>query len=149
MRLKYLISLAILIVAAAGIYWYFHQKTTGAIGPGIITGTVIYPSEIIPPQQVCAESMQTKKTICVDVEMAENQPDFSLVVPPGDYYVFAQLRQPVGDFTSRYRAYFNEFVRCGIQVDCNEALHQQYIPVHVESGSTVTEIQPHDWYAPL
>jgi hypothetical protein len=65
-------------------------------------------------------------------------------VAPGTYRVYAFLRDPgdLGLEESR-RAYWTEFVACGLSVDCTS---HEILEVEVKSGQTVSGILPHDWY---
>jgi len=42
-----------------------------------------------------------------------------------------------------YKAYYSEFVTCGLSVNCPS---HKPIPVAVKTGETVNDIDPQDWY---
>lgn len=124
------------------------------IDHGTIEGTVIYPSEVLHAQKVCAEDITTGAEYCT--ETGENVGTYRLQVPPSTYYVYAIACQnymrtpgiicPVGNYDETIRAYYNEFVTCGLHQGCeSDAL----IPVTVTAGETVTGVNPHDWYSRL
>jgi len=49
----------------------------------------------------------------------------------------------VPNFGNGYKAYYSEFVTCGLSVDC--ASHEPII-VEVKSGQTTDGVNPQDWY---
>lgn len=101
---------------------------------GTIVGPVSYPSEGIPAEmQVCAETLQFQKVVCVPTENAS----YKLTVPPGTYFVYAHLpSQPS-------KAYYSEFVTCGLNASCPS---HKPIEVPVMAGESVEDIHPGDWY---
>ena len=119
--------------------------------PGVIEGSLSYPSEFIPPDMtICAENLATKKIYGTNQHRKAKKYKFKvgykLEVPPGDYHVFAQLPDPAkygAGYAKDYRAYYSEFVKCGMSVDC---LDHTPIVVKVKSGVTVSGIDPMDWY---
>lgn len=108
---------------------------------GKISGYLIYPSDHIPPQMgVCAElvSNTTIKTCVkqiVDPKFPITGVGYEMSLEPGQYYVYSFL----GD----WKAYYNEFVTCGLKAECTS--HNK-IPVTITSGSSNDQILPHDWY---
>lgn len=108
---------------------------------GKISGYLIYPSDHIPPQMgVCAEDISnpTIKTCVkqiVDPKFPVTGVGYEMSLDPGQYYVYSFL----GD----WKAYYNEFVTCGLKAECPS--HNK-IPVTVTSGSSNDQILPHDWY---
>lgn len=113
---------------------------------GVIEGNLIYPSEVLPPQTVCAENIQTKKSICTNLNVQINgKPGYRLTLPPGEYEVYAFLTSegPTPSPTTQ-KAYYNEFVTCGLKASCTS---HKAIVVTVESGKTSSDINPHDWYS--
>ncbi len=126
-------------------------ETRETLSVGTIQGTVIYPSDILPAQRVCAVNTQTRGAYCT--ETGEEQSQFSLPVRPGTYHVYAiacrdYLGQPGTNCQNRnyddqIRAYYDEFVTCGLYANCGSKLP---ISVTVRAGETVTGVSPHDWY---
>lgn len=108
---------------------------------GFIDGSLSFPSERIPPQEVCAESIKTQQKYCTSTNIENDKYQYGkgyrLEVPEGDYYVFATSGGP------DYKAYYSEFVTCGFSVNCSS--HQSII-VKVFSGKTTSNIDPQDWY---
>jgi hypothetical protein len=132
----------------------------GAISPShaqsansLIKGTVIYPSEILPAQKVCAENRQTKQLFCTETK--QSQQDFAIPLRAGSYVVFAlecnkTYRRSIicrDGYRSR-RAYYNKHVKCGLTFQCGQK-HQQNSPIviRITAGQTITNIKPHDWYS--
>lgn len=112
---------------------------------GTIKGSLGYPSESIPAQRVCAEDVAGKtQPTCINT--ASGQLSYELKVSAGTYYVYASLQQKLGDITQNYLAYYDEFVRCGMNANCPSAGHKQYIAVEVKANQTVDKIDPTDWY---
>jgi hypothetical protein len=125
----------------------------GAAAPpsGVIEGSLSYPSEFIPDDMIIgAENLATRKIYCTDKHIDSRKytykVGYKLTVPPGDYHVYAQLPDPAkygADMPKDYRAYYSDFVKCGMSVDCKS---HAPIVVKVKSGQTVIGIDPQDWY---
>jgi len=119
---------------------------------GRIRGTLIFPSDVLLAQKVCAENVKTRKMICVETK--QSQPNFSIQAPPGTYYVFAKVcnrsyrsNKFCSDGYGERRAYYNAYVRCGLTYQCEKSVRvNSPIPVKVNSGEIVREVKPHDWY---
>ena len=118
---------------------------------GVIEGSLSYPSDFIPPDMtICAENLATKKIYSTNQHLKAQKyrykVGYKLEVPPGDYHVYAQLPDPAkygAGYPKDYRAYYSEFVKCGMSVDCTS---HAPIVVKVPSGETVGGIDPQDWY---
>ena len=95
-------------------------------------------------QRVCAESM-TNKNVQYCVSVSAIQKDYVLVVPEGEYNVFATIQSDVVDSG---RAYYTKFVECtkGAEGEkCAESLSGEKMLIKVESGGIVENIDPADW----
>lgn len=110
---------------------------------GTIEGSISYPSEAIPEDlRICAETLQGQTIACTDKKI--NDPKYTygvgyrLEIIPGEYYIYATVPS-----LSDYKAYYNEFVTCGLSVNCPS--HKKII-VSVDSGETIKKIDPQDWY---
>jgi hypothetical protein len=127
------------------------QGFAAAPRPGVIEGSLSYPSEFIPPDMtISAENLATQKIYSTHRHLKAKkyhyQVGYRLEVPPGDYHVFAQLPDPAkygAGYSRDYRAYYSEFVKCGMSVDCTS---HAPITVKVKGGETVGGIDPMDWY---
>jgi hypothetical protein len=125
------------------------QAQTAALG--IIEGSLAYPSEFIPPDMtICAENIASKERICTAQHIKGKQfqhgAGYRLKVPPGEYHVYAYLPDPGkygADYPRDYRAYYSEFVKCGMQEGCPS--HAPVV-VRVKSGDHLKKIDPQDWY---
>lgn len=108
---------------------------------GTITGSISFPSEVIPPMEVCAEDIATKEQICSDQMLKDPKYQYGvgyeITVPAGEYHVFATLPN------DPYQAYYNEFVKCGLKATCTS---HEPVSVKVSAGQTITNIDPQDWY---
>ena len=109
---------------------------------GIIEGSMSFPGEGIPSYiQVCAENQTTQEVLCTSKHLEDAKYTYGygyrLEVPAGNYYVYAL------DPNRDYKAYYSEFVTCGLSVDCSS---HELILVPVKAGETVTGIDPQDWY---
>jgi hypothetical protein len=119
--------------------------------PGVIEGSLSYPSEFIPPDMtICAENLATKKIYCTNKHLKAKKykykVGYKLEAPPGDYHVYAYLPDPArygAGYSKDYRAYYSEFVKCGMSADCPS---HAPIVVKVKGGETVSGIDPMDWY---
>lgn len=118
---------------------------------GVIEGSLGYPSEFIPADMViCAQNLATGKLSCTGKHIKHKKytyrVGYRLVVLSGDYYIYAYLPDPQkfgADFSKDYKAYYSEFVKCGMRAECPS---HAPIKVTVVSGKTVTGIDPQDWY---
>lgn len=107
-------------------------------GTGSITGSLSYPSEFIPPLRVFAFQADTQNYFYVDT--VENQPTYRIDgLPAGYYTVVAYVLS--GNFAGGY----TQAVPCGLSTDCTD---HTLIQFPVNTGQTVTGIDPGDWYAP-
>lgn len=110
---------------------------------GTIKGHASYPSEGLPPDEmICAQSVADPAAAptCINVGTPQTI-NYEMVVPAGTYHVYATTGNMPG-----YKAYYNQFVVCGVSVDCPEIGHTQYIEVVVPAGGVVENVDPGDWY---
>ena len=111
---------------------------------GTIEGSLSFPSEGIPADlQVCAETLIGVQFECTSTHIQDSKytygSGYKFELPPGKYYVYAQ----VPSFNSGYKAYYSEFVTCGLSINCSS---HKPIEVEVSAGATVTGVDPQDWY---
>jgi hypothetical protein len=127
------------------------QGFAAAPQAGAIEGSLSYPSEFIPPDlTICAENLATRKIYStrkhLKAKKYQYQMGYKLEVSPGDYHVFAYLPDPArygAGYSKDYRAYYSEFVKCGLSVNCTS---HAPITIKVKSGETVSGVDPQDWY---
>lgn len=120
--------------------------TPAAVEYGTIKGKASYPAEALPAdEEVCAQKIDdaSAKPVCINVGKTQTI-NYELKVPTGDYYVYSTSAQFP---TANYRAYYNEYVKCGLQYTCPASGHLQYIKVSVAKDALVSSVDPGDWYA--
>jgi hypothetical protein len=128
--------------------------TTGA-GKGRITGRLTYPSDGIPTTMIVCVTRILKRsyTVCSNYRNKRGfvfrvnraKARYSISLPAGNYYIYATFprgKAPT-DGMERYRAYYSQFVRCGMSVECHS--HKRLI-VRVRTGRTTSGIMVGDWY---
>jgi hypothetical protein len=113
--------------------------TPAGAGQGTITGHLSYPSELIPPLVVVAFTVNGGPGNYFYILTQQDQASYSLPLPAGDYYVVAYV------VSSNYAGGYTPAVACGPSADCSD---HSLIPVRVDAGATVSDIDPSDWYAP-
>jgi hypothetical protein len=106
--------------------------------PGYIRGHLSYPSEYLPAQRIIAYRVATME-VEADVATEQGQGEYELSVAAGDYFVVAYTLD--GGLAAGY----SQAVPCGLLASCAD---HSLIPVHVEAGEVVEDINPQDWYAP-
>lgn len=170
-----LIILVLAIVGFGGYYVWQNQQnkakstvvqttttsstSTTKAQEGTITGTASYPSSGLPAdEEVCAVNVADSTKVYCD-KIGLRQPvntcgtdltckpsaavtDFSIKALVGDYYVYATAEKELPS----YKAYYNEFAKCGNSTSCPMQGHTQYIKVTVTANSTVKDVNPGDWY---
>jgi Tol biopolymer transport system component len=105
--------------------------------PGLVRGSVCFPSEFIPAMTAFFQEVTTGEVF--ELAIAENQTTYELTLPPGSYIAFAYLND--GDLGGLY----SEAVPCGLEVSCEDhsPIEFQVIPNDSTSGVDLC-----DWYAP-
>jgi hypothetical protein len=104
---------------------------------GLITGDLSYPSEYIPALTIIATRIDNGKNTYYSLETTDGQSSYVLHVDPGVYQVVAYY----GDFAGGY----TQSVFCSLGLDCSD---HSLLPVLVQAGDTLSNINPGDWYAP-
>lgn len=142
---KLLFSVLLTTLAVCGL----PELKVSAQRTGTITGALSYPSDFdFPRMIVCAEAIDSRRIHCTDKRILNRRrrtPTYKLTVPAGSYYVFATIvngTEPVDSYRG-YKAYYSEFVKCGLSVNC-----PSHAPVKVtlRAGQTLDGIDPGDWY---
>ncbi len=153
MKNQILISILVSLISIAATVSSSIAKSDRQSQNGTFQGTLIYPSDYLPAQKVCAKNVKTKKLFCVETK--QQQTDFSLSVKAGTYEIFARecIKSYEKDLVCRdgylpRRAYYNEHAKCGITAECAKKFkHNRRILVPIRSGQTIANIKPHDWYS--
>ena len=126
---------------------------------GKITGKLTYPSDYIPPKMIlCVEkSIGSMNVFCsndtasrlrrakIKFYLNHNAASYQIRLPAGKYFIFATFpdgKAPTGDMEG-VKAYYNEFVKCGMSVECKS---KKPIALVVRSGRSVRGITVGDWY---
>ena len=104
---------------------------------GLITGDLSFPSEHIPALTIIATRIDNGKNTYYSIQTADGQSSYAIRVDPGVYHVVAYA----GDFAGGYTKY----VTCGFGINCSD---HALLPVVVQAGDMLNDINPGDWYAP-
>jgi hypothetical protein len=108
---------------------------------GMISGTLSYPADALPPERVVAWSTTDGSHYSVDT--VAGQSTYQLGVPTGTYYVVAYSIGG-GGFPTGLAGGYTKMVPCGLTAACTD---HTLIPVLVTNNATLTDINPGDWYA--
>jgi len=118
-------------------------------GQASISGRVSYPAEILVAQDIYAMSTDGKRFYVVETVSGQRS-YFLSGLAPGDYYVLTaardvNYRSGVTNDKQPYRfgAAYTRSVVCGLTTTCTD---HSLIPVHLDSGSAATGVDPGDWY---
>jgi LysM repeat protein len=104
---------------------------------GLITGDLSYPSEHIPALTIIATRIDNGKNTYYSIQTADGQSSYAMRVDPGVYQVVA--------YAGDYAAGYTEYVACGLGNNCGD---HALLPVLVQTGDVLSNINPGDWYAP-
>ena len=104
--------------------------------PGVISGSLSYPSEQIPRLAVVFFNLNDGSWWWIGT--AVNQTSYQMTVPVGRYHVVAYAE---GGLAGGYTA----AVPCGLTAACND---HSLLTVNVGSNERVNGIDVTDWYAP-
>ncbi len=124
------------------------EVKTPVVTNGSIGGALGYPSEVIPEDiKVCALNIETTKETCTSEHIKDAKfstgTGYLVSVTPGDYYVYAEHAGMTDNKGDVYKAYYSEFVTCGLNANCTS---HEPIKVTVASGQNIEKIDPQDWY---
>lgn len=111
---------------------------------GRISGGLTYPGEGIPTNlHICVEETKKGATVCSNspkdgfsFKVNRASASYSVSLPAGTYHIYATV-------PGQARAYYTEFISCGMSVDCRS--HRK-IAVRVRGGKTTGGIMVGDWY---
>jgi hypothetical protein len=104
-------------------------------GLGTVTGRICFPSERIPAMTAYFQNTNTSQVI--EMAVGENQPSYSIDLPPGEYIAYVWMP----DFVMG--GLYSKFVLCGLGADCTD---HTPVPFQVESGRAINGIDLCDWY---
>jgi hypothetical protein len=119
------------------------EKTTVAAKPQSMTakisGKVSFPSEVLPEDLTVVIRNNGSGKLYTTRDWNRKTNNYLIEVEaPGVYEVFALSQQMSG-----YKAYYSEFVVCGMQAECKS--HKPVI-LDVQPGMELNNIDPGDWY---
>lgn len=124
-------------------------NTDVVVGNGTIAGELTHPASIVPAEtKVFAEDTETGKTYeatitFADVEKGITKTTYNITVPAGKYYVYGSLAGFNDQNGSPWKAYYNQFVVCGMAASCKDTTK---VIVTVDASKTVGNITVGDWY---
>lgn len=120
---------------------------------GKITGKLTYPSDGIPRDLVlCVKvtSLYAEPVYCSNMSAAKlreakiafklnyRAANYSVTLPAASYYIYATTGEMPG-----VKAYYNEFVKCGMSVECTS---KKWIVIKVKAGQTRSGITVGDFW---
>jgi hypothetical protein len=100
----------------------------------LVKGRLIYPSDYMPAQIVCAVSTSNRKRLCTKTK--EGDRGFAMRLPPGRYFISAEANGVKAWMTT-----FNG--ECGDPCASNEI---RAIAVEVDGRDSLDGLCPCDWY---
>ena len=131
------------------------DSPTSNISKSGISGELIYPSEFVPNQRLCAKNLVSAAEKCIDT----TGNTYFIAVDPGKYNVYVK---GVLDASGKLQewpslVYYNKYVKDCMMAgypgtECQgdsvpASFHSTILEVAVESGKTTPNINPWDWYA--
>ena len=126
---------------------------SAAAQSGRITGKLTYPSDGIPADLVLCvtvTSLYAEPTYCSSDRAAKlttakiafklnyRAASYSVSLPAASYYIYAKTSEMQG-----VKAYYDEFIRCGMSVECTS---KTPIVVKVKAGQTRSGITVGDFW---
>jgi len=103
---------------------------------GEVSGSICYPSEFIPAMTVFFRNLETEELVATAI--VENQTDYSITLPVGQYLAFAYPNEG-----STISGAYTQAVPCGLGSDCAD---HSLIVVDVQPGQSVEGVNLCDWY---
>lgn len=100
----------------------------------LVKGRLIYPSDYVPAQIVCAVSTSNRKRLCTKTREGDKR--FVIRLPPGRYFISAEANGIKAWMTT-----FNG--ECGAPCASNEI---RAIAVEVDGRDSLEGLCPCDWY---
>lgn len=125
-----------------------EQGTSGkkVVEAGLIEGSIMYPKEPASKSlEVCAEEINTKALHCTNTledKKYSTGMGYVMTIPAGKYHVYAHEKLLDTIDPTLQRAYYTEFVTCGMKKECTS---HKPIVLEVEVKGSYQNINPHDW----
>lgn len=101
-------------------------------------------------QRVCARQA-TNKNVMYCATVSATQGDFSLILSPGTYEVFAELfiHATADESAFEAKAFYSEYVKCTQEkendAECNAEKGTTPIEIEVKAGETLENVDPIHW----
>lgn len=121
------------------------EDTVGGLPEnGTITGSLTYPSDVIPDDiTIYAENLETGEQYITSEHLKDAKYEYGvgyeLGVRPGSYNVYGVRK----DFPDT-RAYYNVVITCGIRVECTDTTP---IEVTVDANEVESGVTVGDWWS--
>ncbi len=118
---------------------------------GVIKGVIVYSGEGVPSDLIIvATDTLTKKEYSTkehETSKANNDFHFTLIVPKGVYYVYAETNDFVDTLhhTIKQRGYYTDYTRLGKYKSEGDASHEP-ISINVSCGDTIKNITTGDFW---
>ncbi len=116
------------------------KPASPTVAPGSISGKLCFPGDGIPPMTVYAVDQATGKSFKTQTRRPDETSYRLEGVTPGTYVVYAWLND------RKLGGTYSEAVPCGLDASCTD---HTLIPVPVEEGQEITNVDVCDWYGPL
>ena len=121
-----------------------------------ITGKLTYPSDYIPPEMVicvtrdvetyCSNQLSSRLSAAkISFRLNHRAASYEVRLPAGRYYIYGTFprgKAPTRDMEG-IKAYYNDFVKCGMNVNCKS---KKPIAIKAVAGRIVRGITIGDWY---
>ncbi len=117
-----------------------NEPVSDAPGYGVIRGELSYPANAIPPQTVYFQDVNHSETM-YSLQTGAEWDSYENELPAGEYYVFARVMDDPTGLGAGYTA----SVICGLTADC---IDHSLLPVTIQEGRIIENIDVTDWYAP-
>lgn len=110
-----------------------------------IRGAIRYPSEGNPSMRIYALAVNGQTFQFIST--ATNQGNYEIALPPGEYYILADLESNPG-FEAGYTAVGQCLAQNDLRYDVCPDQDHSLIAVHVQPGQTLEQIDLIDWFPP-
>jgi len=108
---------------------------------GVITGTLSYPDDMIPPLRIAAFEVATGKIRYMDTVAAQST--YTFKIPVGTYHIVAYSIGGDG-FRAGVAGGYTRAIPCGLAIECAD---HTLMDVVVTAGATTSGIDPGDFFA--
>lgn len=150
-EMKRILALAALLIGMSLSAFAQSGKITGKLtypsdGIPLTMAVCVYPTAASATARYCSfDKAASLKTAGIAFALNYRSASYQITLPAGIYYLYATFpkgKAPTADYEN-YKAFYNEFVRCGMNVECTS---KRKIAVTVRSGRITSGITIGDWY---